>query len=56
MTLFTGDIKYPLAGRKATAVKLGKGGNGFVFLIFNNSKEYAVKKVATNDYRYHCIT
>ena len=40
-----GDIKYPLPGRKATAVKIGKGGNGFVFSIFHNSKEYAVKKV-----------
>ena len=45
LTRFTGSIKYPLPSRKATAVKLGKGGNGFVFAIFHNGKEYAVKKV-----------
>ena len=45
LTRFTGNIKYPLPSRKATAVKLGKGGNGFVFAIFHNGKEYAVKKV-----------
>ena len=44
-TRFTGDKKYPLPSRKAAAVKLGKGGNGFVFSIFHNGKEYAVKKV-----------
>ena len=47
LTRFTGNIKYPLPSRKATAVKLGKGGNGFVFAIFHNGKEYAVKKVRT---------
>ena len=45
LTRFTGNIKYPLPSRKATAIKLGKGGNGFVFAIFHNGKEYAVKKV-----------
>ena len=45
LTRFTGSIKYPLPSRKATAIKLGKGGNGFVFAIFHNGKEYAVKKV-----------
>ena len=45
LTRFTGSIKYPLPSRKATAIKLGKGGNGFVFAIFHNSKEYAVKEV-----------
>ena len=45
LTRFTGNMKYPLPSRKATAIKLGKGGNGFVFAIFHNGKEYAVKKV-----------
>ena len=34
-----------MPSRKATAVKLGKGGNGFVFAIFHYGKEFAVKKV-----------
>ena len=45
LTRFTGSTKYPLPSKKATAVKLGIGGNGFVFAIFHNGKEYAVKKV-----------
>jgi len=47
-------MKYPLPSRKATAVKLGKGGNGFVFAIFHNGKEYAVKKVINDSYVYMC--
>jgi len=43
-------MKYPLPSRKATAIKLGKGGNGFVFSIFHNGKEYAVKKVRNRSY------
>ena len=56
LTRFTGDIKYPLPGRKATAVKLGKGGNGFVFSIFHNGKEYAVKKVTIVTMELHHMT
>jgi len=54
LTRFTGNIKYPLPSRKATAVKLGKGGNGFVFAIFHNGKEYAVKKVRNCSYACIC--
>ena len=55
LTRFVGNIKYPLPSRKATAVKLGKGGNGFVFAIFHNGKEYAVKKTVyrPNEIRVH---
>ena len=53
LTRFTGNIKYPLPSRKATAVKLGKGGNGFVFAIFHNGKEYAVKKVRRRLYLFY---
>jgi len=45
LTRFTGNIKYPLPSRKNTAIKLRRGGNGFVFTLFHNGKEYAVKKV-----------
>jgi len=38
-------MKYPLPSKKAVALKVGKGGNGIVFLIFHSGKEYAVKKV-----------
>ena len=52
---FTGNIKYPLPNRKAIASRLGKGGNGFVFTIFHNNKEFAVKKTVyrPNEIRVH---
>ena len=42
--LFSGSTKYPLPSAKASERKIGRGGNGFVFTIFHNRKEYAVKK------------
>ena len=51
LTRFTGNMKYPLLSRKATAIKLAKGGNGFVFAIFHNGKEYAVKNVKRKVHR-----
>jgi len=55
---FSGNKKYPLPSRKAAAVKLGRGGNGFVFSIFHSGKEYAVKKVILvhfNDRKVMCL-
>ena len=34
---------YPVPGRKVTALKKGKGGDGFIFSIFLNGKKCAVK-------------
>jgi len=34
-----------LPNGKATDAKIGKGGNGFVFTIYHERKQYAVKKV-----------
>jgi len=48
-------MKYPLPSKKATAIKLGKGGNGFVFLMFHSGKEYAVKKVWKKLYVVVCV-
>ncbi len=52
---FSGNTKYPLPGPKATIEKIGKGGNGFVFAIFHNGKEFAVKKTIyrPNEIRVH---
>ena len=38
-------MKYPLPAGRATDSKIGKGGNGFVFTIYHEKKQYAVKKV-----------
>jgi len=38
-------MKYPLPTRKATNNRIGKGGNGLVFILFHGGREYAVKKV-----------
>ena len=49
---FCGDIKYPLPSEKATNSKIGRGGNGFVFIIYHGKKEYAVKQVFIYLYTY----
>ena len=41
-------MKYPLPSRRAVENKIGKGGNGFVFVINHEQKQYAVKKVNGN--------
>ncbi|XP_065897041.1 uncharacterized protein [Dysidea avara] len=41
---FSGNVKYPLPSGKAVNSKIGKGGNGFVFTIYHQRKQYAVKK------------
>ena len=38
-------MKYPLPTEKATIARIGKGGNGFVFTLYHEKKQYAVKKV-----------
>ena len=38
-------MNYPLPTGRATDSKIGKGGNGFVFTIYHERKQYAVKKV-----------
>ena len=43
---FRGDIKYPLPNEKAATSKIGKGGNGSVFIIYHEKKQFAVKQVA----------
>ncbi|XP_065899562.1 mitogen-activated protein kinase 12-like isoform X2 [Dysidea avara] len=42
--IFNGSMKYPLPTRRAANNRIGKGGNGFVFIIYHSGKEYAVKK------------
>ena len=42
---FNGNTKYPTPSGRATDNKIGKGGNGFVFIMFHERKQYAVKKV-----------
>ena len=42
---FRGNMKYPLPNGKASNSKIGKGGNGFVFIIYHGKKQYAVKQV-----------
>ena len=42
---FRGDIRYPLPAEKATVARIGKGGNGFVFTLYHEKRQYAVKKV-----------
>jgi len=32
--IFNGNVKYPLPTRKATDNRIGKGGNGFVLILF----------------------
>jgi len=39
-------MKYPLPTEKTTVSKIGKGGNGFVFTLYHEKKQYAVKKVS----------
>jgi len=47
---FSGNLKYPLPSGRAVDNKIGKGGNGFVFVIYHERRQYAVKKVnETND-------
>ncbi|XP_065897065.1 serine/threonine-protein kinase pakF-like isoform X3 [Dysidea avara] len=41
---FNGNTKYPTPSGRATDNKIGKGGNGFVFIMFHERKQYAVKK------------
>ncbi len=55
LTRFSGGMKYPLPNKKAMANRIGKGGNGFVFTIFHNGKEYAVKKTVyrKNEFELH---
>ena len=52
---FAGNIKYPLPTAKATNAKIGKGGNGFVFTMYHEKKEYAVKKTVyrSNEVNVH---
>ena len=52
---FHGTIKYPLPTGKATDSKIGKGGNGFVFTIYHERKQYAVKKTVyrSNEVNVH---
>ena len=55
LTRFFGNIKYPLPSRVAADSKIGKGGNGYVFLIYHKGVEYAVKKTVyrPNEIRTH---
>ena len=52
---FAGNIKYPLPKAKATNAKIGKGGNGFVFTMYHENKEYAVKQTVyrSNEVNIH---
>ena len=43
--IFSGKMKYPIPSGKATDNKIGKGGNGFVFTMYHERRQYAVKKV-----------
>jgi len=38
-------MKYPLPNEKAATSKIGKGGNGSVFTMYHEKKQYAVKQV-----------
>jgi len=42
---FSGHIQYPLPNKRATASRIGYGGNAIVFVVFHAGKEFAVKKV-----------
>ena len=42
---FRGDMKYPLPNERAATSKIGKGGNGSVFIIYHEKKQFAVKQV-----------
>ncbi len=52
---FRGDIKYPLPKDNAASVRIGKGGNGFVFTMYHEKKQYAVKQTVfrTNEVNVH---
>ncbi|XP_065920931.1 uncharacterized protein [Dysidea avara] len=41
---FSGHIQYPLPNKRATASRIGYGGNAIVFVVFHAGKEFAVKK------------
>ena len=47
--------KYPLPNKKAMEGKIGKGGNGFVFTMYHERKQYAVKKTVyrSNEVNVH---
>ena len=46
---------YPLPTEKANVARIGKGGNGYVFILFHEKKQYAVKKVHTSIFSYMCM-
>lgn len=50
---FDGNMKYPLPNAKAAASKIGKGGNGSVFVLYHEKKQYAVKQVHSYCYTYN---
>ncbi|XP_065919506.1 uncharacterized protein [Dysidea avara] len=41
---FSGHIQLPLPNKRATASRIGYGGNAIVFVVFHAGKEFAVKK------------
>ena len=53
--IFRGDTKYPLPTGKATDTKIGKGGNGFVFSMYHENEQFAVKKTVyrSNEVQIH---
>ena len=48
---FSGHIQYPLPNKRATASRIGYGGNAIVFVVFHAGKEFAVKKVSVTKHR-----
>ncbi|XP_065897039.1 uncharacterized protein [Dysidea avara] len=52
---FRGKMKYPIPSGRANDNKIGKGGNGFVFTMYHERRQYAVKKTVyrSNEVNVH---